>query len=93
MPSTNTLHQTYLTFIPKTNKIFWDLRDDVPVVVTNGAGADFWLCVKHLLAELLQLGVVTVKEQVSSQLFGTLHGAETTLPPKTASLSLTQKAE
>lgn len=62
-----------LTLSPKANKIFWDLRDDVAVVVTEGAAADFWVCSKHLLTELLQLGMVTVKEQVPLQLFRTLH--------------------
>lgn len=75
------LHQAYLTLSPKANKIFWDLRDDVAVVVTEGAAADFWVCSKHLLTELLQLGMVTVKEQVPLQLFRTLHWAETALLP------------
>lgn len=87
------LCQAYLTFVPKTNKIVWDFRDVVAVVVANGAGADFWLGIKHLLTKLLQLRVVTVKEQMPSQLFRTLHRTESTVSPKTVSLPLAQRVE
>lgn len=85
--------QLYLTFLPKADKIVWDFRDDVAVLVADGAAADFWLGIEHLLAQLLQLSVVTVKEQVSSQLFGTLHRTETTVSPETVSLRWAQEAK
>jgi len=59
-------------------------------VVGDGAAADVWLRVEDLLTQLLELGVVTVKEQVSPQLLGALHRAETTVPPQAVSLTLTK---
>lgn len=59
------LCQAYLTFVPKADKIVWDFRD-VAIVVTNGACAIFRLGIKHLLTKLLQLSMVTVKEQMAS---------------------------
>lgn len=83
--------QAYLTLSPQANKVLRDLGDDVAVVVAQGAAADFWVCGEDLLAELLQLGVVTVEEEVPLQLFGTLHRAETTVPPEAGSLPFAQK--
>ena len=83
----------YLTFIPKADKIIWDFRDVVAVVVANGAAAQLWLGVQHLLTQLLQLRVVTVKKDMSSQLFRSLHRTETTVSPKTVSLPLAQKTK
>lgn len=85
------LRQAHLTLSPEANKVLRNLGDDVAVVVTQGAAADFWVCSEHLLTQLLQLGMVTVEEQVPLQLFGTLHRAETTVPPKAGSLPFTQK--
>ncbi len=59
------LCQTYITIIPKTDKIVWDFGDVVADVVADGAGAYFWLGVEHLLTQVLELSVVTVKEQMS----------------------------
>lgn len=60
------LCQAYLTFVPKADKIVWDFRDVVAIVVTNGACAIFRLGIKHLLTKLLQLSMVTMKEQMPS---------------------------
>lgn len=87
------LCQAYLAVIPKADKIVWDFRDVVATVVTNGACANFRLGIKHLLTKLLQLSVVTVKEQMPSQLFGTLHRIETTVSPETVTLPLAQNVE
>lgn len=81
----------YLTFLPQADKIVLDFRDDVAVVVTNGAAADIWLGVQHLLTQLLQLGVVTVKVHVSAELLRTLHGAEATVSPQTVFLPLEEE--
>lgn len=54
----------YLTFIPKAEEIVWDFRNDVAVLVTDGAAPDLWLGIEHLLAQLFQLSVVTVKEHM-----------------------------
>lgn len=80
-----------LTISPEAHKVLGDLGDDVAVVVAKGATADLRVCVEHLLTQLLQLGVVTVEEQVPLQLLGTLDRAEPTVPPKAGSLSCTQK--
>lgn len=82
----------YLTFLPEADEIVWDFGDDVAVVVANGAAANLWLAIEHLLAQLLQLGVVTVKEQMSSQLLRTLHRAEPTVSPQTVPFPLARKA-
>lgn len=58
-----------LTVLPKAHKIVWDFRDDVAVVVGNGAASNFRLGIENLLTELLQFGVVAVEEHVPSQLF------------------------
>ena len=81
----------YLTFFPKADEVLGDFRDDVAVGVSYGAGANVWLGVKHLLTKLLQLRVVTVKEQMPSQLFRTLHRAETTVSPQAVSVSLVKR--
>lgn len=89
----NAQRQAYLAFIPKADKIVWDFRDVVAIVVPNRACANFRLGIKHLLTKLLQLSVVTVKEQMPSQLFGTLHRTETTVSPETVTLPLAQNVE
>lgn len=81
--------ESYLTFFPKADEIVRNLWDDVAVVVSDGAAAQFWLGVQDLLAQLLQLSVVTVEQQVASQLLGAIHGAETTLCPEAVSLPWT----
>lgn len=77
-----------LTFLPEADKIVWNFRDDVAVVVADGAAANLRLGVKHLLTQLLQLSMVTVKEEMSSHLFRALHRAETAVFPETVSLLL-----
>lgn len=89
----SSLCQAYLTFIPQTNKVVRDFRDAVAVVIANGAGADFWLGIKHLLTKLFQLSVVTMIEQVPSQLLRTLQRAETAVSPIAVSLPLAQKVD
>lgn len=83
--------EDYLTFVPKADKIVRDFWDGVAVVVADGAGAQLRLGVKHVLTQLLQLRMVTVKEQMSPQLFRTLQRTETTVSPKTVPLRFEQK--
>lgn len=47
------IQQTYFTFLPKADKIIWDFRDDVAIVVGDGAVADFWMGTEYLLTQLL----------------------------------------
>lgn len=80
----------YLTFVPEAHKILWDFRDLVTAEESNRAGSKFWLSTEHLFAKLLQLGMVTVKEKMPSQLFRILHRTETTVSPKAVFLSLAE---
>lgn len=83
----------YLTFLPKANKIVWYFRDDVAALVSDRAGAKLRLGIEHMLTHLLQFGVVTMKEQVPSELFRTFHRAETTISPETAPLPWPQETK
>lgn len=56
----------YLTLVPEAHKILWDFRDLVAAEESNRTGSEFWLTTEHLFAELLQLGMVTVKEKMPS---------------------------
>lgn len=82
---------SYLTLFPKTDEIVRDVRDDVAVMVGDGAATQFWLCVQGLLPQLLQLRVVAVEQEVAPQLLRTIHRAEATVSPETVSLPCTTK--
>lgn len=91
----NPLHQIYvgqshLTFFPETDEIVGDVWDDVAVVVGDGAGAQLRLSIEDLLTQLLQLGVVTVKQEMSTKFFKPINRAETTVPPQTVPLLWTK---
>lgn len=84
---------SYVTFLPEADKVVWKFGDDVAVVLSDGAIANFRLSIEDLLTHLLQLCVVTVKEDVPPQLSGSLHGAEATVSPQTVPLLFTREAK
>lgn len=83
--------QAHLTVPPQAGKIVWDFRDNVAVLGADGARANFWMATKHLLTQLFQLGMVTVKEEMSPELFGALRRVEAAVYPMTVSLSCSEK--
>lgn len=83
--------RSHLTFLPQTEEVIGDVWDDVAVVVGDGAAAQLRrLSIQDLLTQLLQLGVVTVEQEVSSKFFKPINRAETTVSPETAPLLWTE---
>lgn len=71
-----------LTVLPQTQEVVRDVRDDVPALEVQDAGAEICLALQGLQPPLLQLGVVAVEVDVADEISRTVQRAKAALLPQ-----------